>query len=194
MPFAVSVKPEEQFLFGGNAGLNCYLPMPFKKRARIEIENQNDVPYGQYFYSDYELHRDDEADDTAYFHAHWKRDNPCDGWGPNLQTNSPETNIVNLSGDDNYVVLEAEGGGHYIGCNLSVAHFQGTWWGEGDDMIFIDDGTWPPSLHGTGAEDYFNRAWGMQTNAFQLSQIADAQPSMPAKTAPSADNSGSSAA
>ena len=168
LPFAVTVKPEEQFLFGGNAGLNCYLPMPFQKRARIEIENQNDVPYGQYFYIDYELHREADVDESVYFHTHWKRDNPCDGWGPQLQTNSPETNIVNLSGDDNYVVLEADGRGHYIGCNLSVAHFQGTWWGEGDDMIFIDDDTWPPSLHGTGAEDYFNHAWGMQKNAFPM--------------------------
>ena len=142
--------------------------MPFQKRARIEIENQNDVPYGQYFYIDYELHREADVDESVYFHTHWKRDNPCDGWGPQLQTNSPETNIVNLSGDDNYVVLEADGRGHYIGCNLSVAHFQGTWWGEGDDMIFIDDDTWPPSLHGTGTEDYFNHAWGMQKNAFPM--------------------------
>ena len=152
LPFTVTVKPEEQFLIGGNAGLNCYLPMPFQKRARIEIENQNDVAYGQYFYIDYELHREQASESNLYFHAHWKRDNPCDGWGPHLQTNSPETNIVNLSGDDNYVVLETEGRGHCVGCNLSVAHFQGTWWGEGDDMIFIDDDTWPPSIHGTGTK------------------------------------------
>ena len=168
LPFTATVKPEEQFLIGGNAGLNCYLPMPFQKRARIEIENQNDVAYGQYFYIDYELHREQTSESNLYFHAHWKRDNPCDGWGPHLQTNSPETNIVNLSGDDNYVVLETEGRGHYVGCNLSVAHFQGTWWGEGDDMIFIDDDTWPPSIHGTGTEDYFNHAWGMQKNAFPM--------------------------
>ena len=33
------------------------------------------------------------------------------------------------------------------------------WYGEGDDMIFIDDDEWPPSLHGTGTEDYFNTAF-----------------------------------
>jgi D-arabinan exo alpha-(1,3)/(1,5)-arabinofuranosidase (non-reducing end) len=33
-------------------------------------------------------------------------------------------------------------------------------------MIFVDDDTWPPSLHGTGTEDYFNHAWGMQKNAY----------------------------
>ena len=26
-------------------------------------------------------------------------------------------------------------------------------------MIFIDGENWPPSLHGTGMEDYFNTAW-----------------------------------
>ena len=134
----------------------------------IEIENQNDIPYGQYFYIDYELCREPQGDDTAYFHAQWTRENPADGWGPGLQTNSPETNVVQLSGEGNYCLLEAEGRGHYIGCNLSVAHFQGSWWGEGDDMIFIDEDTWPPSLHGTGTEDYFNHAWGMQANKFPL--------------------------
>ena len=34
---------------------------------------------------------------------------------------------------------------------------------EGDDMILIDDEE-EPSINGTGAEDYFNHAWGMQRN------------------------------
>jgi len=168
IPFTVSVNPEEQHKFGGNAALNCYLLMPFNKRARIEIENQNDIPYGQYFHIDFELHRE-PIENLVYFHAQWRRENPCDGWGPDIQVNSPEVNLANLDGKDNYVILEAKGQGHYIGCNLSVTHFQGTWWGEGDDMIFIDDEKWPPSFHGTGSEDYFNHAWGMQKNAFPFS-------------------------
>jgi hypothetical protein len=36
-------------------------------------------------------------------------------------------------------------------------------------MIFVDDDyTWPPRIHGTGTEDYFNHAWGMQNNAFLM--------------------------
>jgi hypothetical protein len=168
LPFTVSVKEEYRNVFGGPAALNCYLPMPFGRRCRIEIENQNDVPYFQYFYVDYELYRDPLPDDTLYFHAHWRRENPCDGWGPDLQVNSPDVQVPNLDGAGNYVILDTEGAGNYIGCNLSVAHFQGTWWGEGDDMIFVDDDTWPPSLHGTGAEDYFGHAWGMQHNAHPM--------------------------
>ena len=49
-----------------------------------------------------------------------------------------------------------------------VTNFQGTWWGEGDDMIWVDGYKWPPELHGTGSEDYLNQAWGMQDNAFLM--------------------------
>jgi hypothetical protein len=164
--FTVSAKPEESLIFGGSAALNCWAPMPFGKRALIELVNEGEFAIQQYFYIDYELIRVPLPQDTVYFHARWSRNNPCNGWGPDLQTNSPEVNIVDLTGEDNYVVLETIGAGHYVGCNLSVYHRQGSWWGEGDDMIFIDDDTWPPSLHGTGTEDYFNHAWGMQKNAY----------------------------
>ncbi|KAK2671520.1 Protein of unknown function DUF2961 [Fusarium oxysporum f. sp. vasinfectum] len=167
LPFTVSVKPSEEKKFGGAAAFNCYLPMPFNKRARIEIENQNDEAYFQYFYIDYELFPEPLSKDTLYFHSHWRRENPTNGWAPeSIQTNSLETQVPNLDGKGNYVILETEGAGQYIGCNHSVAHFQGTWWGEGDDMIFIDDDTWPPSMHGTGGEDYFTQGWGMQKNAY----------------------------
>ncbi|NLS75731.1 MAG: DUF2961 domain-containing protein [Chloroflexi bacterium] len=168
IPFTSSAHEAQRLKFGGNAALNCYLQMPFNKRARIELENQGEYPHRQYYYVDYELYREPLGDDVAYFHAQWRRENPCDGWDPDVKVNVPEANIVNLDGAGNYVILEAEGRGHYIGCNLSVTNFQGTWWGEGDDMFFIDGETWPPSLHGTGSEDYFNQAWGMQGNAFPM--------------------------
>ncbi|MCU1471856.1 MAG: hypothetical protein JWQ39_3005 [Glaciihabitans sp.] len=166
LPLSVSAKEPELHTFGGSAAFNSYFRMPFGSRARIVVENQNDIPYLQYFYIDYELSRDPLPEDTLYFHAHWRRALPNVGWGPDLQANSIETTIPNLDGKDNYVVLETEGRGHYVGCNVAVRHFQGSWWGEGDDMIFIDDDTWPPSLHGTGMEDYFGHAWGMQHNAY----------------------------
>ena len=172
LPITVSCKPEERYRFGGSAGLNSYFPMPFQKKAKIVIENQNDVPYGQYFYIDYELYRDPPSEPLAYFHAHWHRENPCHGWAPELQVNSPEVNLPHLNSTGNYIILETEGCGHYVGCNLSIAHFQNSWWGEGDEMIFIDDDDWPPSLHGTGSEDYFNHAWGMQDNAFLMNGSA----------------------
>ncbi|STV78549.1 Protein of uncharacterised function (DUF2961) [Klebsiella michiganensis] len=55
--------------------------MPFNTRAVIEIENQNDIPYGQYFYIDYEMYAEEHKDDIAYFHANWKRAKPMQWLG-----------------------------------------------------------------------------------------------------------------
>ncbi len=168
LPLSVSAKEPEEYTFGGSASFNSWFQMPFGSRARITVENQNDVPYLQYFYIDYELYPEPLAEDVAYFHAHYRQQRPCQGWGPDLQTNSAEVAIPHLSAEGNYVALETEGTGHYVGCTLAVRHFQDTWWGEGDDMIFIDDDTWPPSLHGTGMEDYLGHAWGMQRNGYLM--------------------------
>lgn len=166
LPMNVSLKPEEAGRYGAPCSVSCYFPMPFQKKAKIEIINENELPFILYFYIDYEMYHEPINEDTAYFHASWNRENPCKGWGPELQVNSPEVNTVsNLKGENNYVILETEGTGHFVGCNLSVKHFQGSWWGEGNDMIFID-GEEYPSLNGTGTEDYFNHAWGMQRNHF----------------------------
>jgi len=166
LPFNVSLKPEEAGRYGAPCSVSCYFPMPFQKKAKFEIINENDIPFILYFYLDFELYKQPMDEDTIYFHASWHRENPCKGWGPTIQVNTPEVNSVsNLAGENNYVLLETEGTGHYVGCNLTVRHFQGSWWGEGDDMIFID-GEREPSIVGTGTEDYFNHAWGMQRNAF----------------------------
>jgi len=165
--FSASTRGNNQFNTG--CALNSYVQMPFNKSARIELVNEGESEHGQYFYIDYELYDEPHADDIGYFHAQFRRENPCDGWGHEIRVNTPEANIVNkeqLAWENNYVILEAEGTGHYIGCNLSVTNFQDTWWGEGDDMIWVDGYKWPPDLHGTGSEDYLNQAWGMQPNAF----------------------------
>lgn len=171
LPFSASVNEQRENEFGPNAALNCYLQMPFNSSARIEVANEGDAPYRQYFYVDYEIYDAPWGVDTAYFHAQFHRENPCDGWGHEIRVNTPEANIANVgqrAWDENYAILEAAGTGHYIGCNLSVTNFQGTWWGEGDDMIWVDGYKWPPDLHGTGSEDYLNQAWGMQDNAFLM--------------------------
>jgi hypothetical protein len=156
------------YSFDQGAALNCYAPMPFAERALVELINESDEPHCQYFYVDYET-LDDKPDDVGYLHAEFRRTNPFGGWGHEIAVNTPEANVVNkerLAWENNYVILETQGHGHYVGCNLSVTNFQGTWWGEGDDMIWVDGYKWPPDLHGTGSEDYLNQAWGMQENAF----------------------------
>ena len=156
------------YTWNHGCALNCYAPMPFREHALVELVNESKEAHRQYFYVDYELD-DTPAEDTAYFHAEFRRQNPFGGWGHEIRVNSPEANIVNkgkTAWDNNYVILDTRGRGHYIGCNLSVTNFQETWWGEGDDMIWVDGYKWPPDLHGTGSEDYLNQAWGMQPNAF----------------------------
>ncbi len=200
-------------------GFNCWFPMPFGKRAEFFLHNEADVAMNFYYYIDFELH---EAipDDMGRFHAQWRRENPTEGItssdmsvlieemrqlfaaGNPAFAEAPEEVMRNLAfefggrnigGKENYVILEAEGIGHYVGCNLNfhnlrvgsevewpenkawplsreeeksatpedrMAFFKVfNWYGEGDDMIFIDGEEWPPTLHGTGTEDYFNTAY-----------------------------------
>lgn len=155
--------------FNNGCALNCYVAMPFRKRAVIELINQQTVAQNQYFYVDYEQCSESDLDDLGYFHAEFRRTNPFGGWAHDFMVNTAPVDVPNLERQawyHNYVILETAGRGQYIGCNMSVANFQGTWWGEGDDMIWVDGYKWPPDLHGTGSEDYFNQAWGMQRNAF----------------------------
>jgi len=137
-------------------GFNCYFPMPFAKGARIEVENQCETEIRAfYYYVDYEEY-DELEGGLGRFHATWHRENPCKG--------IPDAK-VNLMGEENYVILDAEGRGHYVGCVLSVHNLHPGWYGEGDDMIFID-GEEMPSLVGTGTEDYFCSSWGFGEEQF----------------------------
>ncbi len=165
--FTASTSHNNKFNMG--CALNCYAAMPFRERALIELVNESGETHAQYFYIDFETYGEPPAEDELYFHAEFRRENPCGGWGHEIPVNVPEADVANkkrTAWENNYVILDTKGRGHYIGCNLSVTNFQGTWWGEGDDMIWVDGYKWPPDLHGTGSEDYLSQAWGMQPNAF----------------------------
>ena len=143
---------------------NCFFHMPFAEGARIdlvsELEHENVLFY---YYVDYEEF-DTLEEGLGRFHAQWRRENPTDGVDEDGQSNDEFLfGGENVTGEGNYTILEAEGRGHYVGCVLNIHNLRDTnqwnWYGEGDDMIFIDGDEWPPSLHGTGTEDYFNTAW-----------------------------------
>jgi hypothetical protein len=143
---------------------NCFFPMPFALGARITASNEcSDHEVILYYYVDYEGYAA-LPEGLGRFHAQWRRVNPCAGIDPtNLTFDEYAHGGKNLTGAANYVILDAEGHGHYVGCTLSVHNLRQTeeynWYGEGDDMIFVDGERFPPSLHGTGTEDYFNTAW-----------------------------------
>jgi len=143
---------------GPRKALNCYMPIPFAGGARIEIENDSEHPvHAFYYYVDYEQR--DVSDDEGRFHAQWvrrlnlspeKQENEWVSFGPQ----SP-----NLTDRFNHKFIDAVGRGHYVGINYYVECPSTLWYGEGDDMFFIDGQPWPPSLHGTGTEDYFNSSY-----------------------------------
>ncbi len=58
----------------------------------------------------------------------------------------------------NHVYIETRGRGHLMGVTLGVLQNADGWWGEGDEMIFVDDER-TPVITGTGSEDYFLGSW-----------------------------------
>ena len=141
-----------------NNGLNCYFPMPFSAGARIELLNQSDRAFGGHlarlwYHIDYIECDEAGSHDIGRFHAQWRRENPTQR--ANVEHGNGLFPGQNLTGKENYTLLEAEGQGHLAGILLQVDNIQGGWYGEGDDMIFIDGDTWPPSVHGTGTEEVF---------------------------------------
>ena len=157
------------------AAMNMYFPMPFARGARVQIRNESDQPIENlFYYVDYELTDQAVPDDVARFHAYYRQAAPTVKVAHKSDDPNPapwDLPGVNLTGDDNYVILDATGRGHYIGCVLSIDDFDASnqvfsWPGEGDDMFFIDGDVWPPSLHGTGTEDYFGAAWGFPSGEY----------------------------
>jgi len=139
-------------------GLSCYFAMPFEKGARIEIENQTNRNIDAfYFYVDY-LETDKLPEGMGRFHAWYNHEltnalpEGENEWG----VLGPQGN--NPTGSDNYVFIETQGKGHFVGINYYVHSPTPMWYGEGDDMWFID-GEKIPSLIGTGTEDFFNTSW-----------------------------------
>jgi hypothetical protein len=172
---------------------NCYFPMPFASGMRFTVTSECEHEVLFYYYVDYEAHERLE-EGLGRFHAQWRRAVP-EGEEQGGMTNEEFLfGGVNTDGKRNYTILEAKGHGHYVGCLYSVYSLRRSpvwdWYGEGDDMIFVDgeqgvsvpdagrhqpaagpviesrpesapgaNDAWPPTLHGTGTEDYFNTAW-----------------------------------
>ncbi len=137
--------------------MNCYFEMPFGNGARITLSNDGtqDVP-NLYFHIDYQEYPDTRrVAAEGRFHAQWRHE----------QTRAvpeSETSGKNVDGRNNYVFMEARGKGQYVGTILNVFGLSTGWWGEGDDMFFIDGDTARATINGTGMEDYFNNAWMFQ--------------------------------
>jgi len=145
---------------GSQKALNCYFPMPFRKKARITVTNEGEKNIGAFYYNIDWQKRESIPDDAAYFYAEYRQAAPTDGAFTNWTSNSDGkvNDAKNLAGEGNYVMMETEGKGHFVGVTHSILQNQGDWWGEGDEMMFIDNRT-SPTITGTGSEDYYLGAW-----------------------------------
>lgn len=124
-------------------GFNSYWEMPFRKSARITLENLSDEEIGGYYYQiTYAL--TEVPAEAAYLHAQWRRSNPL----PYQQ--------------DHTLLDGVRGQGHYVGTYLAWGVNNNNWWGEGEIKFFMDgDQEWP-TICGTGTEDYFGGAWNWE--------------------------------
>ena len=123
-------------------GFNSYWEMPFRRSARIVVENVGEEDAPLYFQIDYSL--TEVPEDVGYFHAQWRRDNPL-----------PYKNV--------HVLLDGvQGQGHYVGTYIAWGVNNTGWWGEGEIKFYLDGDEEYPTICGTGTEDYFGGAWNFE--------------------------------
>ena len=153
---------------GSDKALNSFFPMPFQKHARITVTNEGLRKVDAFYFNiDYRAYGKPLPPDLLYFHAQYRQSAPAHGWTTQWRSNGdPLVNDKkNLNGEGNYVWMEATGRGHFVGVTMAVLQNQDGWWGEGDDMFFVD-GEALPSINGTGSEDYFLGAWDFVGHQF----------------------------
>ena len=135
-----------------------YFAMPFAKGARIEIENQTGEVIQSFYYNIDYTEMPALPENTGRFHAwynHQITEALPDGeneWGLLGETGK------NPKGENNYVFADIKGKGQFVGVNYYVNCPTTMWYGEGDEMFFID-GEAMPGMNGTGTEDFFNTSW-----------------------------------
>jgi hypothetical protein len=122
---------------------NCYWEMPFRKSARITVENLWDEPLNGFFYQ-ITYTETDVPDDAAFLHAQWRRSNPL----PYKQMHT--------------ILDGVRGHGHYVGTYLAWQVNNTGWWGEGEIKFCMDGDREFPTICGTGTEDYFCGSWNFE--------------------------------
>jgi len=117
------------------SAFNCYWEMPFRKSAKITMENIGENQCTLYYQVNYTL--TDIPEDTAYFHAQFRRSNP-------------------LTYKEVYTIVDSiKGRGQYVGTYMCWGVNNNGWWGEGEIKFFMDGDIEFPTICGTGTEDYF---------------------------------------
>lgn len=144
----------ESALFSSPEGrsFNCFVPMPYKKGAKVVLTNEGTTDLNLLFFDIDFVELGKADDDALYFHAYWNR-----------QPASP-------LGADFDLLPKVRGKGRFIGVNVGVnadTVYTDTWWGEGEVKMYMDGDSTYPTINGTGTEDYIGTGWGLGPYAHQ---------------------------
>jgi len=123
---------------------NCYIPMPFKKSAKIQLINESKKNVVLYYEINCTL-GEDHGDDMMYFHSSWRREN------------------FTKMREDFTILPKTFGTGRFLGCNIGMHQnpaMKSCWFGEGEVKVFLDGDKDFPTLCGTGTEDFIGSGWG----------------------------------
>ena len=145
------------FSSGEGRSFNCYIPMPFRKSAKILLVNEGKETVMLFYDLDFMMGK--LSKDALYFHAYWTRQNS------------------NKAGDDFVMLPKINGKGRFLGVSVGLnsdSAYGKTWWGEGEVKMYMDGDTQYPTINGTGSEDYIGSAWGLGafTNLYQGCTLA----------------------
>lgn len=119
--------------------LICRWVMPYRKSARITLANVAELPLRVSLQATIDAGKWNRR--SLHFHAVWHYES-------GLKT-SPNR-------DWNFVQIK--GRGVYVGDTLALFNPIATWYGEGDEKIWIDGESFPSHL-GTGTEDYYGYSY-----------------------------------
>lgn len=130
----------------GGDGYNCYWSMPFYKHGVITVTNEGQKNVRSFYYHIDYTQETSLPEKSAYFCAQYRNEFP------------------EKTGGD-FLILDTEGEGHYVGTVMSARSRSPFWFGEGDAKFYVD-GDAKPTIQGTGTEDYFLMAWGLDERQF----------------------------
>jgi hypothetical protein len=144
-----------------DASMVCRWVMPYQTSAKVALINLGGSPVsarlavrtGEWAWNSRSMH----------FHANWRPDDVRPGTPP-----------------EDWNFIDIRGKGVFVGDAWTVLDIQpGTWWGEGDEKIYVDseyDVPKFPGIFGTGTEDYYGWAGGVvptRTDEFNSPYLAN---------------------
>jgi Protein of unknown function (DUF2961) len=149
----------ELFVNPEGRSFNSYIPMPFRRAARITLTNESGHNIDALFYDVDVLMTANPDPDALYFHATFRRQR----W----------TEL----GRDFEILPLVHGEGRFLGVHFGVitAPEITGWFGEGEVKMYIDGDSHLPTIAGTGTEDYIGTGWGqgLYQSRFEGCTVAD---------------------